>query len=86
MKKTDFPDLERLPPYNSWKHFLNWLWNRPWWFVEDLYDKYYVFPNLEKQKQEIMKKNLEIETLKLKIQLYEVEQKPYSKFPKIVKS
>ena len=33
-----------------------------------------------------MKKNLEIETLKLKIQLYEVEQKPYSKFPKIVKS
>ena len=86
LKKTDFPDLEKLPPHNPWKHFLNWLWNRPWWFVEDLYDKYYVFPNLEKQKQEIMKKNLEIETLKLKIQLYEVEKKPYSKFPKIVKS
>ena len=86
MKKTDCPDLARLPQQNPCKHFLNWLWKRPRWFVEDLYDKYYVFPNLEKQKQEIMKKNLEIETLKLKIQLYEVEQKPYSKFPKIVKS
>ena len=46
------------------------------------------FPDLDKQEKEleITKKNLEIETLKLKIQLYEVEQKPYSKFPKIVKS
>ena len=88
LKKTDFPDLEKLPPHNHWKHFLNWLWNRPWWFVEDLYDKYYVFPNLEKQKKEleIMEKNLEIETLKSKIQLYEMEKKPYSKFPTIVKS
>ena len=88
LKKTDFPDLEKLPPHNPWKHFLNWLWNRPWWFVEDLYDKYCVFPNLEIQEKEleIIEKNLEIETLKLKIQLYEIEKKPYSKLPEIVKS
>ena len=87
-KKTGFPDLEKLPPHNPWKHFLNWLWNRPRWFIEDLYDKYYVFPNLEIQEKEleIMEKNLEIGTLKLKIQLYEIEKKSYSKFPTIVKS
>ena len=87
-KKTGFPDLEKLPPHNPWKHFLNWLWNRPWWFVEDLYDKYCVFPNLEKQKKElkIMEKNLEIKTLKSQMQLYEIEKKSYSKFPTIVKS
>ena len=87
-KKTGFPDLEKLPPHNPWKHFLNWLWNRPWWFVEDLYDKYYVFPNLEIQKKELVitEKNLEIETLKSKIQLYEIEKKPYGKLPTIVKS
>ena len=46
------------------------------------------YPNLDKQEKdlEITKKNLEIETLKLKIQLYEIEKKPYSKFPTIVKS
>ena len=46
------------------------------------------YPDLKKQKKEleITEKNLEIETLKSKIQLYEMEKKPYSKFPKIVKS
>ena len=46
------------------------------------------YPDLEKQKKEleIMEKNLDIETLKSKIQLYEIEKKPYSKFPTIVKS
>ena len=87
-KRTSYPDLETLPQHNPWKHFLNWLWNRHRWFIEDLYDKYYVFPNLEIQEKEleIMEKNLEIGTLKLKIQLYEIEKKSYSKFPTIVKS
>jgi hypothetical protein len=46
------------------------------------------YPDLEKQKKEleITEKNLEIGTLKLKIQLYEIEKKPYSKLPNIVKS
>jgi|TARA_B100000959_G_scaffold139448_1_gene146572 hypothetical protein len=46
------------------------------------------YPDLEKQKKEleITEKNLEIGTLKLKIQLYEIEKKPYSKFSTIVKS
>ena len=26
-KKTNFPDLERLPPHNHFKHFFNYLWN-----------------------------------------------------------
>ena len=33
-----------------------------------------------------MEKKLEIETLKSKVQLYEIEKKPYSKFPTMVKS
>ena len=33
-----------------------------------------------------MEKNLEMEILKSKIQLYEIEKKPYSKLPEIVKS
>ena len=46
------------------------------------------FPDLDKQEKEleIMEKNLEIGTLKLKMQLYEIEKKPYSKFTTIVKS
>jgi len=46
------------------------------------------YPDLKKQKKElkITEKNLEIGTLKLKIQLYEIEKKSYSKFPTIVKS
>ena len=67
MKKTDCPDLVRLPQQNPCKHFLNWLWNRPKWFIEDLYDKYYIFPNLEKQK-----KDVEVMILKNKIQKYEI--------------
>ena len=46
------------------------------------------YPDLEIQEKEleIMEKNLEIGTLKLKIQLYEIEKKSYSKFSTIVKS
>ena len=41
-KKTDFPDLERLPDHNSFKHFLCVLYNMPKSFFEDLYKKYFL--------------------------------------------
>ena len=40
-KKTDYPDLERLPDTNFWKHLLNWIWNRPRWIAEEPYEKYF---------------------------------------------
>ena len=36
-KKTNYPDLERLPPTNFWKHLLNWAWNKPRIIIEELY-------------------------------------------------
>ena len=45
------------------------------------------YPDLKKKKElEIMEKKLEIGTVKLKIQLYEIEKKFYSQSPTIVKS
>ena len=41
-KKTDYPDLQRLPNHNHLKHFINWLWNKPRWLFEDLYEKYFL--------------------------------------------
>ena len=55
-KKTNFPDLERLPPHNHLKHFLEWLINKPKMMIEDYVKKN--FPN----------KNLELEILKQEIQ------------------
>ena len=40
-KKTDFPDLERLPNTNFWKHLLNYIWNKPGWMFENFCDKYF---------------------------------------------
>ena len=39
-KKTNFPDLERLPNTNFWEHLLNYWWNRPRILFEDIYEKY----------------------------------------------
>ena len=39
IKKTNFPDLERLPPHNHFKHFFNWLWNKPRWIFEGFYER-----------------------------------------------
>ena len=55
-KKTNFPDLERLPNHNHLKHFINWLWNKPQWLFEDLYEKYFL-----KQKIELEEAKLELE-------------------------
>ena len=60
-KKTNFPDLERLPPHNHLKHFLEWLINKPKMMIENYVKKN--FPN----------KNLELEILKQKLELKEFE-------------
>ena len=41
-KKTDYPDLEKLPDHNELKHFVYVLLNKPRWFIEDLYEKYFL--------------------------------------------
>ena len=68
--KTDYPDLERLPPYDHLKHFLNWLWNKPKWLFEDLYDKYFLKQKIElnEAKLELKKKELELTILKIKLE------------------
>ena len=60
-KKTNFPDLERLPPHNHFKHFLNWLINKPRMIIEN-----YVRKNFSD-------KNYELEILKLNLELKEYE-------------
>ena len=60
-KKTNFPDLERLPPHNHFKHFLDWLINKPRIVIED-----YVRKNFSNE-------NLELEVLKLNLELKEYE-------------
>ena len=60
--KTDYPDLERLPNTNFWKHLLNWLWNKPRWFVEELCEKYFL----------TTKKEFELEMLRYKVKELEL--------------
>ena len=86
MKKTDYPDLERLPDTNFWKHFLWFWWNRPRIFAEDIYEKYFlnaecnrIMMEMDKEKAKIDKAREELirimnesELLK-KIQRLEVE-------------
>ena len=69
-KKTNYPDLERLPNHNHLKHFLNWLWNKPQWLFEDLYEKYFLKQKieLEKAKLELEMKELELTLLRNEIQ------------------
>ena len=43
-KKTNYPDLERLPNTNFWKHLLNYWWNRPRMLFEDIHEKYILKP------------------------------------------
>ena len=72
-KKTDFPDLERLPDTNFYKHFLWFCWNRPRIFVEDIYEKYVLKPKMDKENAEyncIMKECellTEIQLLEMKL-------------------
>ena len=34
-KKTDYPDLEKLPDHSNLKHFVYVLLNKPRWFIEN---------------------------------------------------
>ena len=56
-KKTNFPDLEILPPHDHFKHFLNWLINKPRMIIENYVRKNFPDKNLE---LEILKLNLEL--------------------------
>lgn len=67
-KKTDYPDLERLPNTSFFGHFLNWVWNKPRWIVEELYEKYFLTT-----KKELLKKEVELMMLRNKVQQLEIE-------------
>ena len=69
-KKTNFPDLERLPPHNNCKHFFNWLWNKPRWIFEDFYKKYFLNQKLE---LETLKIDIEMKKLKLTVLRNEIK-------------
>ena len=71
-KKTDYPDLERLPDTNFWKHLFWFWWNRPLIFVEDIYNKYVLKPKMDKKIAENNHSIRESELL-IKIQLLEME-------------
>ena len=51
-KKTDYPDLEKLPNCNFWKHLFWFWWNRPRIFAEDIYEKYVLKPKMDKENAE----------------------------------
>ena len=82
--KTDYPDLKRLPPHNHLKHFINWLWNKPKWLFEDLYEKYFLKQKieLEEAKLELEKKKLELTLLKNEKQELSVQSKTILKIIK----
>ena len=72
-KKTDFPDLERLPNHNRLKHFLYVLLNIPRWFIEDLYEKYFLKEKIELEETKLKLQQKELELNILKIQLEELK-------------
>ena len=49
---------------------MNWLWNKPIWLFEDLYEKYFLKQKIELQeaKLQLEKKELELTLLRNKIQ------------------
>ena len=69
-KKTNYPDLERLPNTSFFGHLLNWIWNKPRWTVEELYEKYFFTT-----KKELQKTKLELLMLKYKLEQLELEAK-----------
>jgi len=77
-KKTNFPDLERLPNTNFWRHLLNYWWNRPRVFVEDIHKKYILKPKEEKEKivldQIINETELLNKILKLELELSKIKK------------
>ena len=78
-KKTDYPDLEKLPDHNHLKHFINWLWNKPRWVLEEVYEKYFLNTEieLEKAKLELQQKEIELTLLSNEIQELREQPKKY---------
>lgn len=77
-KKTNFPDLERLPNTNFWRHLLNYWWNRPRILFEDIHEKYILKPKEEKEKIEldqiINETELLNKILKLELELSKIKK------------
>ena len=76
-KKTNYPDLERLPNTSFFGHLLNWIWNKPRWIAEELYEKYFFTT-----KKELQKTKLELDMLKLKVEQLELRAKIHSTLEK----
>ena len=70
-KKTNFPDLEILPPHNHFKHFLDWLINKPRIVIENYVRKNFSNENLE---LEILKLNLELKEYELTVLKKEIQE------------
>ena len=70
-KKTNFPDLERLPPHNHFKHFFNWLWNQPRWIFEGFYERKFLNPKLELETLQI---ELEIKKMELTVARNQIQE------------
>ena len=70
-KKTNFPDLEILPPHNHLKHFLDWLINKPRMIIENYVRKNFTDKNLE---LEILKLNLELKEYELILLKKEIQE------------
>ena len=75
--KTDYPDLERSENVSFWKHLLNWLWNKPRWIAEELYEKYFFTT-----KKELQKTKLELDMLIFKVEQLELAAKMHSAMEK----
>ena len=79
-KKTDYPDLEKLPDHNKLKHFVYVLLNKPRWFIEDLYEKYFLKEKIELEETKLKLQQKEIELNILKNQLEEVNLNILTKY------
>ena len=66
-KKTNYPDLERLPNTSFFGHLLNWIWNKPRWIAGELYEKYFFTT-----KKELQKTKLELDMLIFKVEQLEL--------------
>ena len=77
-KKTNFPDLEILPPHNHFKHFFDWVISKPRIIIEDYVRKNFPDKNLE---LEILKLNLELKEHELTLLKKEIQElRKYSYF------
>ena len=79
-KKTDYPDLEKLPDHNNLKHFIYVLLNKPRWFIENFYEKYLLKDKIELEEIKIKLLQKEVELDILKVQLQELKLNRSAKY------